>query len=212
MTRRGRRSERSGVRRRTRSRRPLGLAIAASLVVATAAVLVFGWIPRPWEGPAPSAPAGSRVTSARRFDLPTPRAYLEAAGAANAGADSRTMLAIADEGLARFPGDPLLSLARAAALNNLSFRTEVHRGRGVPGLATSLERVKLAQESIATYEAVARRLPSAAEPIAERGLVLITWGMPQDGLSDLRRAYGMGDRRPEILNAIAVVSSNELSP
>jgi hypothetical protein len=195
-----------GTRRaRGRRTRTIAIGVAGILVAAVA----FGlWTRRI---PLPGASSQFTAAPAPALDLPTPRAYLDAAVSANAAGDPR-LLAIVDEGLARFPNDPLLSLARGAALNNLSFRVEYHRGRGVPRLATSLERVRAAQEAIAAYDGVARRYPAIPEPVGERGLVLITWGLPEDGRAELERAYAMGDRRPEILNALSVVDRTERAP
>jgi hypothetical protein len=138
-------------------------------------------------------------------NLPSARAYLDAVSAANVARDYPRMTALVDEGLRRFPDDPSLLLARGAALNNASFFVESHRGRLVPALATSLERVRAAQDAIGAYDAVARRYPAIGEPVAERGLVLVTWGLPEDGRQNLERAYDLGDHRPEVLNALGVV-------
>jgi hypothetical protein len=202
-------SARGARARRSRSR---AIAIGAAALVGLVAVVALfgervsgGRVRMPWS----QRGAAGTASPMAALDLPTPRAYLDAAVAANAAGDVTRLSAIVDAGLAKFPTDPSLLLARGAALNNISFRVERTRGRLVPAHATSLERVRAAQAALDAYGEVATRYPAAAEPVGELGLVLVTWGLPEDGRRYLERAYDLGDRRPEVLNALGAVDRTQ---
>jgi tetratricopeptide (TPR) repeat protein len=126
------------------------------------------------------------------------RGYLAKARAAEGTQDYDTAITIYQEGLARFPRDPLLLGFYGSALKNRSFAVRSNRGRMVPVAPTSLERVHAAEQAIALFDAAERVTPRSPAPALNRGVLYAVWGLPNDALAELYRAAMLGDRSEQL--------------
>ena len=109
-------------------------------------------------------------------------------------------------GLASFPRDPLLQINLSTALNNKCFRVHPRRGVPMPVLATSLERFRVAQESLRLYRTIEAGLPRGIGLPHDRAQLFDTWGMPLDAMEDYLRAQAIGDTTRACRDAIARIS------
>ncbi len=112
--------------------------------------------------------------------------------------DYDTAFALYRAGLARSPNDVYLVGSYGAATTNASYAVRRNRGRLVPVMPTSLDRVRAAQEALALFDRAQAAAPAMPAPAYQKGLMYAAWGLPEDALVELYAAVLKGDRSPEI--------------
>ena len=124
--------------------------------------------------------------------------------------DYDTALATYREGLKRFPNDVVLLGSYATAIKNASFAVRPSRGRLVPVARGSHERVAAALEALALLDAAQRAQPNSPQPALQKGLLLASWGLPEDALVELFGAVTKGDRSPELERTATAITLLQL--
>ena len=159
--------------------------IALAVVVAVAAT-VFALVK--WRGGG----------AARLAPGLTPQEIVVRAGEAEARGDYATAFALYREGIARHPDDVSLLGSYGAATTNRSYAVRMNRGRLVPVMPTSDDRVRAAREALALFDQAQQAAPTMAAPALQKGLLYAAWGLPEDALVELYRAAVLGGPSPEI--------------
>jgi hypothetical protein len=196
---RSRRRERSSTGRATKHRAPRvlpWLLIAALLV---AAVVAWSW----WRGRGSQDAAGEK-----RADNAT--GYVRLARAAEGRQDYAGAFALYREGLRHFPDDVFLLGSYGAATTNASYGVRRNRGRLVPVMATSRDRVRAAHEALVLLDRAQAAAPAMSAPALQKGLMLAAWGLPEDALVELYGAVVRGDRSPELERTAGAITLLQL--
>jgi tetratricopeptide (TPR) repeat protein len=115
---------------------------------------------------------------------------------------------ILKRGVEQFPNDADIANAFGVTVNNTSYYVRPLRGRLVPVMATSLERVGAAQTALAAYDRASAGKPWLASPFHYRGNLYAAWGLPDDALEQLYQARMRGDSSASLMrtaNAIVAI-------
>ena len=67
-----------------------------------------------------------------------------------------------------------------------SLLDEIGRELNIDASPAFRARVRAAKAALLDFQDVAERQPGAPEPLAEEGLTLASWGLPMDGLLQVR--------------------------
>lgn len=156
---------------------------------------------------------GGARPDARPFTSPTD-VYLQAQAATTRG-ELLEAYEILQRGVAQFPGDADVANAFGVSVNNTAYFVRPMRGRQVPVMATSLDRVRAAQSALAAYERASAGKPWLASPYHYRGNLYAAWGLPDDALRELYQARVRGDSTASLMRtatAILAIQRGAMDP
>jgi tetratricopeptide (TPR) repeat protein len=104
------------------------------------------------------------------------------------------------QGVERYPEHFELRVHLAMALDYGASEGADCRGLSVPLHGISAERVALAREALSEYEKARQLLPNHPEPFARAGNLYTAWGLHEDALIELERAFLLGERDEHYLD------------
>jgi hypothetical protein len=185
-------------RRAPPTRRGLGIALVLALAIAG---VVFA--PRLVRRAATRG-GGAGGTSAERPFQSQHEVWERAQDATNRG-ELLEAYDLLVRGVAQYPGDADVANAFGVAVNNTSYFVRPVRGRLVPVMATSLDRVGAAQAALAAFDRASSGKPYLASPYHYRGNMYAAWGLPDDAIRELYQARMRGDSTASLLRTAQAI-------
>jgi hypothetical protein len=174
---------------------------ALTALVGAALVLGLLFMPR-LRAIAPGS-IGVARQDARPFTSPSD--VFQQAEAARSRGELMEAYQILVRAVAQFPGDADVATAFGVSVNNTTYFVRPVRGRQVPVMATSLERVRAAHAALRAYERASAGRPALAAPYHYRGNLYAAWGLPDDALRELYQARVRGDSTASLLRTAAAI-------